>query len=108
MIVPLSYVGSIVLYVSVFWFSAFISGQKMKSRMLQIAIMSFLPFLIAGFRYNVGWDYNSYSWGFDLFDANTSLYVSVHPVDAKHPVLLHTVCSTIPLGFVNVALSNPL
>lgn len=74
MIIPLSYFGSLVLYVSVFWFSAFISGQKMKSRMLQIAIMSFLPFLIAGFRYNVGWDYNSYSWGFDLFDANTSFW----------------------------------
>ena len=41
-----------------------------------------------------------------LLDENISLCVSVHPVVAKHPVVLHTVCSTIPLGFTKLADAN--
>ena len=72
MIVPLSYVGSLVLYVSVFASSSLLSGIKTKNRVLQLMMVSCLPFLISGFRYNVGWDYVSYSWGYDLFDVNIS------------------------------------
>ena len=38
-----------------------------------------------------------------LFAEKISVYVSVHPVVAKHPVVLHTVCSTIPDGLTNPA-----
>ncbi|MDD3139525.1 MAG: EpsG family protein, partial [Lachnospiraceae bacterium] len=73
MIIPLSYWGSILLYMTVFLFSAYISKINIKNKLLQISLISFLPFLIAGLRYNVGWDYGSYASGFDLFNTDTSI-----------------------------------
>lgn len=74
MVVSLSHIESVVLYVVVFLSSAYIITAKIKNRMLQIVLASLLPFLISGFRYNVGWDYGSYVWGFELFDSNMSIW----------------------------------
>ena len=73
MILKLSYLGSITLYVIVFLFSAYASKIKI-NKIVKIAIISFLPFLIAGYRYNVGWDYGSYARGFDLYDTSVSFF----------------------------------
>lgn len=73
MIVSLSYFESVILYILVFAFSAFASKLKVNNKYLKIVIISLLPFIISGFRYNVGWDYGSYAWGFELFDTNTSI-----------------------------------
>lgn len=74
MILPLSYFTSVVLYVLVFLSSACIINSNLENRVFKITIASLLPFLISGFRYNVGWDYNSYAWGFELFDPTISLF----------------------------------
>ncbi|WP_297236230.1 EpsG family protein [uncultured Flavonifractor sp.] len=74
MILPLSYFSSIVMYVLMFLISAYILNSKLKNIFFKIALASLLPFLISGFRYNVGWDYGSYAWGFELFDPTISLF----------------------------------
>lgn len=74
MVVSLSYLGSVALYVFVFIVSACVLRARIRNRTLQIVLASLLPFMISGFRYNVGWDYGSYAWGYELFDPSISLF----------------------------------
>lgn len=74
MIVSLSYWGSIAFYIAVFAVSAsFASTYRINSKFMRIVLASLIPFVISGIRYNVGWDYGSYAWGFDLFDPSISV-----------------------------------
>lgn len=72
-VVSLSYFESIALYIILFMFSAFVLSTKRGQKYIKLIVASFFPFLISGFRYNVGWDYGSYAWGFELSDPNNSL-----------------------------------
>lgn len=72
-VIPLSYAVSVVLYVSVFLVSAKASSIQLTSAWCKVFWISLLPFLLAGFRYNVGWDFGSYLWGYENFDVGASL-----------------------------------
>lgn len=111
MIVPVSYFGSILLYTAVFLISAYASKISTSNTLLRIVVISFLPFLIAGFRYNVGWDYPSYSWGFDLFDPNTSILEMFKSYEMGDSIGIHVVyklSKTLNSRFLFFAVSSML
>lgn len=65
MIVTLSKFSSILLYFFVF----LISSQALKirtSKWMRVIIIAFLPVVMGGIRYYIGYDYGSYLWGFEL------------------------------------------
>lgn len=74
MVLPLSITGSVILYVVTFYRSSVALNSRTRSKFARMVLASVLPFIIAGLRYNVGWDYGSYVWGFELFDPSISVY----------------------------------
>lgn len=74
MVVSLSIAESMALYCGIFFISANILKSNIQNKMIKLFFATILPFLISGFRYNVGWDYGSYAWGFELFDPNIPIF----------------------------------
>lgn len=74
MVVSLSVAGSVILYVVTFYLSAAALKSRMRSKLVKMVLASALPFILSGLRYNVGWDYGSYAWGFELFDPSLSVW----------------------------------
>lgn len=56
----LSIVGSIIYYVSTFGFSAIISKTRIQNSFVKFLLIIIPPIILAMFRYNIGYDYNSY------------------------------------------------
>ena len=73
MVVSLSIGESVVFYTIVFFISSAVLKVKLNNIFHRLLLASILPFFISGFRYNVGWDYGSYAWGYDLFETDVSI-----------------------------------
>lgn len=71
----LTIVGSILLYVTTFGLSVFLSKINIKNRILKIFLVIIPPVLLATFRYNIGYDYNSYIKAFE--NAYDTTYESI-------------------------------
>lgn len=65
----LSVLGSILLYVGTFGLSGIMSKVKVQNKIIKLLLVILPPVLLATFRYNVGYDYGSYIWGYsNAFD----------------------------------------
>lgn len=67
MVITLSLFSSVLLYLTVFGLSSAAIKSK-GSPWMRVVLVSALPFILGGLRYNVGWDYGSYLWGFELIE----------------------------------------
>lgn len=56
----LSIVGSILFYIGTFGLSGIISKAKIPNKFIKLLLIILPPVVLATFRYNVGYDYNSY------------------------------------------------
>lgn len=61
----LSVVGSILLYVGTFGLSGFMSKVNTQNRLVKLLLVIIPPVFLATFRYNIGYDYGSYIWGYN-------------------------------------------
>lgn len=61
----LSVVGSILLYVGTFGLSGLMSKVNMQNRFVKLLLVIIPPVFLATFRYNIGYDYGSYIWGYN-------------------------------------------
>lgn len=61
----LSIIASVLLYVCTFGFSSLLSKTNIQNRVIKLFLVIFPPVVLAMFRYNVGYDYNSYIEAFN-------------------------------------------
>ncbi len=61
----LSVVGSILFYVGTFGLASLMSRINTRSNLVKLLFIIIPPVFLATFRYNIGYDYISYIWGFN-------------------------------------------
>lgn len=61
----LSVVGSILFYIGTFGLSGLMSKVNTQNRLVKLLLVIIPPVFLATFRYNIGYDYGSYIWGYN-------------------------------------------
>lgn len=61
----LSVVGSILFYIGTFSLSGLMSKVNTQNRFVKLLLVIIPPVFLATFRYNIGYDYGSYIWGYN-------------------------------------------
>ena len=67
----LSVLGSIFLYVGTFGLSGLLSVAPVRNKFIKLILVVIPPVLLATFRYNIGYDYGSYIYGYEIFTQKT-------------------------------------
>lgn len=77
----LSVVGSILFYVGTFGLASLMSRINSRSNLVKFLFIIIPPVFLATFRYNIGYDYGSYIWGYNLsFDTTYESILATYEV----------------------------
>lgn len=77
----LSVVGSILFYIGTFGLSGLMSKVNTQNRLVKLLLVIIPPVFLATFRYNIGYDYGSYIWGYNLsFDTTYENILAIYEV----------------------------